>query len=90
MDRVLKEEKAVVISDARVEMEDEIAEPLKLSKIESVMCLPLMSASKIMGALYIDSLNGPYGFRKGDHSLFNDICRRTAVAMEYAFLTSKL
>jgi hypothetical protein len=90
LDRVLKEEKAVVIPDARVEMEDEITDTLKNLKIESVMCVPLMGTSKIMGALYVDSLNRPYGFRNEDLSLFNDIGRRTAVAIEYASLTTQL
>jgi hypothetical protein len=71
-------------------MEDEIADTLKVSKIESVMCVPLKGTSKIMGALYVDSLNRPCGFRKDDLSLFNDIGGRAAVAIEYAFLTSKL
>ena len=90
VDKVLNEEKAVMISDAHVEMGDEIADTLKVSKIGSVMCVPLKGASKIIGALYVDSLNRPCGFRKDDLSLFNDIGGRAAVAIEYAFLTSKL
>jgi len=90
VDRVLKDQKAMMISDAGGEVEDELADTLESLRIGSVMCVPLIGTSKIMGALYVDSLNRPYGFRKEDLSLFNDIGRRAAIAIEYAFFTAKL
>jgi GAF domain-containing protein len=90
VDRVLKDQKAVMVSDAGGEVEDELADTLELLRIGSVMCVPLIGTSKIMGALYVDSLDRSYGFRKEDFSLFNDIGRQAAIAIEYAFITAKL
>jgi len=46
--------------------------------------VPLISASKVMGALYVDSMVRPYGFTKQDVSLFLDLAKRIAMAMESA------
>ena len=59
--RVLGDGKPIVVSDAEPE-EDEIADNLKVLKIEPVLCVPLMSRSQIMGAIYVDSMEKPYGF----------------------------
>ncbi|MBW2063862.1 MAG: FHA domain-containing protein [Deltaproteobacteria bacterium] len=91
VEKVFKEGKAVVISDtSNAGAEEDLAETLKLFRIESVMCVPLIGISKILGVLYVDSLSSPYGFRKEDLSLFYDLSRRTAMAIEYGWFTSKL
>ncbi|MGD2125384.1 MAG: FHA domain-containing protein [Desulfobacteraceae bacterium] len=90
VNRVIGDGKAVAISDARDEVEDELAVTLKLLKIGSVMCVPLISGSQIMGVIYVDSLEQPYGFQKEDLFFFMDLCRRTALAVENAQLASDL
>jgi len=89
VNRVLEDAKPMAVSDAETE-EDEIAETLKVLRIESVLCVPLMSGSKIMGAVYVDSFERPFGFRGEDLSLFMDLAQRTAHAIEAAQLTSEL
>jgi putative methionine-R-sulfoxide reductase with GAF domain len=89
VDRVIGNGKPIAVSDAETE-EDDIAETLKILKIESVLCVPLMSGSRVMGAVYIDSLERPYGFRREDISFFMDLSQRTALAVEAARLTSEL
>jgi hypothetical protein len=81
--RVVDGRKPVVISNARTE-ENEVIDTLRIHKIESVMCLPLLSGSQIMGAMYFDSLGKPYGFSKEDVALFTDLSQRIAVAIENA------
>jgi len=81
--RVIDDRKPVVISNARTE-ENELIDTLKIHKIESVMCLPLLSGSQIMGAMYFDSLGKPYGFSKEDVALFKDLSQRIAVTIENA------
>lgn len=83
---VIENRKPFVISNVDVRMDPELIETLKILRIESVMCVPLLSSSQIMGALYIDSLERPFGFRKEDLSLFVDLCQRTALAIQYAQL----
>ena len=83
---VMENREPLVISNVEIEMEDELIDTLKILKIESVMCVPLISRSQIMGVLYVDSLERPFGFRKEDLSLFVDLCQRTALVVEHARL----
>jgi 3',5'-cyclic-nucleotide phosphodiesterase len=83
---VMENREPLVISNVEIEMENELIDTLKILKIESVMCVPLISSSQIMGVLYIDSLERPFGFRKEDLSLFMDLCQRTALVVEHARL----
>lgn len=83
---VMENREPLVISNVEIEMENELINTLKILKIESVMCVPLISRSRIMGVLYVDSLERPFGFRKEDLSLFVDLCQRTALVVEHARL----
>lgn len=86
VERVIKEGRGVVVPDVEAEEQDDLIDTVKLSKIESVMCVPLMSGSRIKGAIYVDSLKEPFGFRREDLSLFTDLGRRAALAVENALL----
>ena len=83
---VMENREPLVISNVEIEMENELIDTLKMLKIESVMCVPLISSSRIMGALYVDSQERPFGFRREDLSLFVDLCQRTALVLEHARL----
>ncbi|MEJ2724789.1 MAG: FHA domain-containing protein [Deltaproteobacteria bacterium] len=89
VNRVVEAAKPLVVSDAHTE-QDEIAETLKILKIESVMCIPLISGSEIIGVIYVDSLERPYGFRREDVSLFADLGQRMALAIESARFASEV
>ena len=89
VNRVVETGKPLIVSNAHAE-EDEIAETLKILKIESVMCLPLSSSAEIIGAIYVDSLERPYGFRREDVSLFADLGQRIALTIESARFASEL
>ena len=86
VERVIIDRKAVAISDAPSEGNNEIADTLKVYKIESVLCVPLIWSSVIMGVIYIDSQERPYGFQREDLALFNDLGQRIALAMVNASL----
>lgn len=90
VERVIKKGEGLMVSDARTEEEEDLVDTLKLSKIESVMCVPLISGSRIRGVIYVDSLKEPYGFRKEDLSLFADLGRRAGLAIENSMLRSSL
>jgi GAF domain-containing protein len=77
-----------VISNTQTLQEDELADTLKVLKIESVICLPLLSGSQIMGVMYFDSLRRLYGFIREDVLLFKDLSQRIVVAIENARLAS--
>lgn len=86
--RVIKDRRPVVISNTQTLQEDELADTLKVLKIESVICLPLLSGSQIMGVMYFDSMRRLYGFSREDVLLFKDLSQRIVVAIENARLAS--
>lgn len=51
-------------------------------KIESVLAIPLISGSKSVGVLYLDSLERPDGFRMDDLLLVLELSQRIALAIE--------
>ena len=89
VDRVIKEGKAVIISDVDREDVGKLSDTLKLLKIGSVMCVPLFIRSKIRGVIYVDSMKTPYGFRKEDASLFRSLGGPAAIAIENALMLSR-
>jgi pSer/pThr/pTyr-binding forkhead associated (FHA) protein len=80
--RVLKVRRPLAVPDAEAEEDDELADTLKILNIESVMCVPLVSDTRTIGVIYVDSFQAPDGFRSEDVSLFMDLSQRTAVAIE--------
>ena len=80
--RVLELRRPVAFPDAEAKEDDELADTLKIMKIESVMCVPLVSDTRTIGVIYVDSFQGPDGFRSEDVSLFMDLSQRTARAIE--------
>jgi pSer/pThr/pTyr-binding forkhead associated (FHA) protein len=62
VERVMKTGKPVVMSDTLKKAESDPSESMKIMKIRSVMCVPLISRSRARGVIYVDSIGKPYGF----------------------------
>jgi adenylate cyclase len=90
VDQTVKTKKPVVYSKAYTANENGLVDTLKLLKIESVMSIPLISGSKVLGVIYIDSLERPDGFRKDDLLLVLEISQRVALAIEDIRFASEL
>lgn len=88
--RVIKHRSLVVISNSKAFQEDELTDTLKVLKIESVICLPLISGSQIMGVMYFDSRRRLFGFSNEDIQLFTDLSKRVAAVIENARFSSDL
>jgi len=89
--QVVKGKKPVMISDSdKEEVNRELASTLKMNGISSVLCLPMISDSQVVGVIYLHSLKKPYGFRSEDVSLFEDIAQRTVQFIEYGQYLSEL
>jgi hypothetical protein len=84
--RVVRTREPLVVSNVETE-DDELVDTLKVLKIESVMCVPMASGSRIMGLIYVDSFERPYGFGSEDLLLFMDLSKRVALAIESARFT---
>jgi 3',5'-cyclic-nucleotide phosphodiesterase len=87
--RVISSRKPVLVSDAKTE-ESDFADTLELLKIESVLCVPLIFGSDVLGAIYVDSLKRPYGFRREDLALLVNLSQRIAPAIEDARFASEI
>lgn len=90
VNRVIQKKRPVLVLDADDEADKGLADTLEVLGIKSVMCVPLISGSQMQGAIYIDSLQKPCGFRKDDLCLLMDLGQRTAVVIEHTRLSETL
>lgn len=84
VDKVIKNREPIMILDVRETKEVELSDTLKLLKIGSVMCSPLISGSNIRGVLYADSFEKLHGFRKEDLALLTELTNLAAIAIDDA------
>jgi len=87
VERVIEENKGMIILDIDAEEETDLSATLKLLKIGSLMCVPLISKSKVRGAIYVDSIDKAHGFRKEDLDLLTALSGPSALAIENALLS---
>jgi GAF domain-containing protein len=85
---VLRHKEAFMVSDPDIGGH-KMPETLKLMKIRSVMCVPLICKSRLQGVLYVDSVSRPYGFRGEDVYLMRALSGPIATAVENALLAGK-
>lgn len=88
VNRVIEERKPVIMLDTHQEDEADLSESMELMKVRSVMCVPLISRSKIRGVIYVDSISKPHGFRREDLSLLTALSIPAAYAIENATMPS--
>jgi adenylate cyclase len=82
--------KPLIFSRGYTDGKSALVDTLEVQKIESVICVPLISGSRIVGAMYADSLKRPDGFRREDLLIFLDIGQRVALAVETDRLATDL
>jgi phosphoserine phosphatase RsbU/P len=82
INRVMLTGKAVRLSDTNYERQVDFAESTIILQIKSVVCVPIISSSKMLGAIYMDSLQSAYGFRKDDLMLLNSVSGYIAAMLE--------
>jgi GAF domain-containing protein len=86
---VLTVKRPVMISNAKTE-EGDIADTLKVLKVQSVLCTPMIFASRMAGVIYLDSVRIPYGFREDDLALLTELGQQIALALEKARFVSDI
>lgn len=89
VERVLKEGKSIRMSNTNFESPENITDSIIALKIQSILCVPLISNSKMLGAIYLDSRDA-YGFRKDDQLLINSLSGPVAVAVEKSILAATM
>ncbi len=89
VERVIRESQPVMMLDTLSEDEVDRSESMEMMRVRSVMCVPLISRSKIRGVIYVDSVKRPHGFRNDDLSLLTALSSSAAIAIENALLYAK-
>jgi len=84
VERALLINQPVMFHDSNnMEDEDEkITASLQFMKIRSALCVPIVGCDGIRGAIYVDSLEMPNGFRVNDAFILKDVSARAALAMD--------
>ena len=89
VNRVIRNGKAVMLSDTALDDEANLTDSMVRFAIKSIMCAPLISKTKTMGAIYVHSTKEANGFRKNDLFLLTGLSYPAAVTLENALLYSK-
>lgn len=84
VDRVLRDAKAIRMSNTSFEGVKDTGDHDDTLQIGSVLCVPLISNSEMLGVIYVDTIRQPYGFRKDDLLLLNALSGGVAVAIDKA------
>lgn len=90
VEKVARDGKALRMSNTAYEAPQEFSETMNTMKIRSVLCVPLIAGGGTIGVIYVDSIRGPYGFRKDDLLLLNSLGGPVALAIENAQLVLKM
>ncbi|MBW1704759.1 MAG: FHA domain-containing protein [Deltaproteobacteria bacterium] len=88
VNKVISEGNPITMPEMKPEEMENFSDSMGV--IRSVMCVPLISKSQVRGVIYVDSVDMPHGFRKGDVSLLTALSSPAAVAIENALLYSNL
>ena len=86
VNRVMVEGKGIIMSDISREDDENLSDSIKMMDIKSIMCVPLISKSKTLGAIYVHSLNLPHKFRQDDLFLLTGLSGPAALAIENALV----
>ncbi|MEJ2726508.1 MAG: diguanylate cyclase [Deltaproteobacteria bacterium] len=87
--RVVKEGKAVMMLNTATEDKENLSDSMEKIGVKSVICVPLVGKMGTRGAIYLQSLNVPHGFRKSDLFLLTSLSTPIALATENALLYSQ-
>jgi len=89
VDRVIRDGESFVVSNVETQEVADLSETLKLLKIGSVMCVPLIGERGVRGVIYMDSIERANAFRKEDVSLFTALGRQTISAIDQALAAGR-
>jgi len=88
--KTIREGEPVLVSDTRRIDEAQLSNSMQKMNIRSVICVPLKCKGEVRGAIYVDSVGLPGGFRKDDLQLLTGLGNTAAIAIENAQLYSNL
>jgi diguanylate cyclase (GGDEF)-like protein len=87
--RVFEQAKALMLSDTWDEDKEHISQSMQLSRIRSIVCVPILSKVGPIGVLYMHAMHEPQRFQKGDLFFYTALSSLASMAIENALLHSK-
>jgi diguanylate cyclase (GGDEF)-like protein len=87
--RVFEQAKALMISDTWDEGEERLSQSIQLSRIRSIVCVPILSKAGPIGVLYMHATHEPQRFQKEDLFFYTALSSLASMAIENALLHSK-
>jgi pSer/pThr/pTyr-binding forkhead associated (FHA) protein len=90
VNKVIQDGRPVMMADTCREAPNNFKTGMGTLQIGSIMCVPMISDSKMLGVIYVDSIHGPYSFRKDDLLLLESLSGPIVVAIEKAMLANRL
>ena len=90
LDEVKNNKKAVLSSDAMLDERFKAAKSIIMQGIRSTMCVPLLYADRLVGAMHMDSMLTTGAFTEKDLQLFQGIATQAAIAIENHRLAKKI
>jgi Tfp pilus assembly protein PilZ len=88
--RTIRQGEPVLVSDTSRMDEARLSNSMQQMNIRSVMCVPLKYKGEVRGAIYVDSIGLPGGFRQDDLQSLAGLGNTAAIAIENARLYSNL
>jgi diguanylate cyclase (GGDEF)-like protein len=87
--KVMRESQAVMISDALRDESSAPSDSVELQQIRSILCVPLISNRRTLGAFYIHSASRPEPFKKEDLFFVISLAGPAALALDNSLLYSQ-
>jgi signal transduction histidine kinase len=88
--RAIQEHRLVKISNTSNVSRKELSDSIELMNVMSAVCVPIIYKGEAKGAMYVDSIELPYGFRDDDLSLLTAWSNTAAIALQNAQLYEEL
>lgn len=90
LEEVRVNKRAVLSSDAMLDERFKAAKSIIMQGIRSTMCVPMLYADRLVGAIHMDSMLTTNAFTEKDLTLFQGIATQAAVAIENHRLAKKI
>jgi Nif-specific regulatory protein len=84
LEQVVRDRRAVLTGDASTDTRFMSSRSIRLDRVKSILCAPLLARERLLGVLYADTQNQTHCFTEEDLALLVNISSQAAVALENA------
>jgi len=88
--RVAKTRKPLIAYDAVNDRDFDVYESVRINKIRSILCIPIVNDDKVLGALYLDSRKSPMLFSLDEEKFFASLATLLADSLSKALDYSRM